>query len=96
VREKRVEIQTKAMIVTSNVWTTTELSALSVAAVKQWSALLSPLKNREGRDVITTPITKVRWQRISNAEFFPFTQTILEDWLWQSLTIKQAHCDSIE
>jgi len=70
-REKRVEIQTNAMIVTSNVLAPTELSALSLA-VKQWSVLLSPLKNREGRDVITTPITKVRWQRISNAEFVSF------------------------
>jgi hypothetical protein len=46
-REKRVEIQTNAMIVTSNVWTTTELSALSLAAVKQWSVLLSPLRTEK-------------------------------------------------
>ena len=95
-REKRVEIQTNAMIVTSNVWTTTELSALSLAAVKQWSVLLSPLKNREGRDVITTPVTKVRWQRISNAEFVSFYADNSGRLALAVLDDKQAHCDSIE
>ncbi len=76
VRGKRVEIQTNAMLVTFTVLAPTELSALSNAAVKQWSVLLSPFKT-EVSDVMTTSWFGAREFRTRNV--FRLAQTILEE-----------------